>query len=670
MKGTTPRESWLNRILTATPAAVMALAATMMGFALGPSSFGYADPLFYAMAGGFYGGVALIVAVPVAWGFHALNEARRAKADATRLVMGEARTTVVKRAAWRGARHGAVAAGIGIPTGVVGNLAAYRDQVQGLIPAGLLTVGALTAALVVIALMAGIHTLWALRRTRGSTTSAMSTAYADEPTTSSPRTRRARIVWWGLAALVAVLPLWHRVSPLPDNGRSVWIIVKNVSVALLVVALVVIATRIAALLSRRARRRAVELLRRGNSLRAARTLAADSLSRNSQHTRRAASITATLFALAAFATTWTAADSARAALHGSLTAPLAVTAYDATPRSNFDRQSNPALGPEGYAPEVLSATYLDTLRSNEKLVVVPFALLRDTPYPYELVDEFGESSTTNVEQESLLVIDPAAADAVSPHLLARLAIEGSTYVTGWGTLSQAAATGQPRSFAGVELGLQSMWLGEGHAMVSTQGIAHALGTPPVNGVLVFPADAGVDVAVEVAQSDPPPTATLLEPDNVGPPNSSDSVAVMMAGFALLVSAPFVAAVAVVSSRLRRGEHATMAALGAARQDLRWVPPIEAGVVGFTSAIAGIVVGVVAALAASDPIAWMPGAAVTLSGLVWRLIDAVAATPWAVLALMVLLGAVVPAAVSALVTWRSADASPVEQLREAIREGAL
>ena len=63
MSGTTPREGWLTRTLAATPTAVMAIAAIMLGYALGPAGVGSVNPLFYAMFGGFYGGVALIVAM-------------------------------------------------------------------------------------------------------------------------------------------------------------------------------------------------------------------------------------------------------------------------------------------------------------------------------------------------------------------------------------------------------------------------------------------------------------------------------------------------------------------------------------------------------------------------------------------------------------------------------
>lgn len=671
MKGTTPREGWLTRTLAATPTAIMAIAAIMLGFAFGPAGVGSIDPFFYAMIGGFYGGVALIIATPLAWGFHALSEARHGTVQATRLAMGEPRSTVIKQAALRGARHGALAAAIGLPVGVVGNLIVYADydEAFGATPRWLWMSGLLMAALVVSATMSTIHAVLAARRTRGAPSGAMTATAAGDSEPPASGRRRARTVWWALAAIGAVLPVWHRVSPLPDNGHSPWIIVKNVSIAVLVVALMAIGTQAAATLPRLGRRACVVLLRRGSSLQAARTLAADSLARDSQHTRRAASLTAVMFGLAALAITWTAADSARATLHSSLTSPLAITAYDATPHSNYDRQSLPPLGPEGYAPEVLAASYVDSLRSDESLIVVPYALLRDASYTYELVDPEGRSST-EVEQESLLVIDGAAADAVAPHLLARLAIEGRVYSTGWGQLSDASASASPRSFAGIEPGLQSIWLGGGHAMVAAQGTADSLGTPPVNGVLVFPAHAGVDVVDALNQRGLPPEATLVELDSVQPTGPGYAVLTFLGGFALLITTPFIAAVAVMSLRLRRREHATMAALGATRRDLRWVPAIEAGVVGFTAAVGGIVVGVVAALAASDPIAWIPGASVTLSGLVWRVIDTLAATPWVALAVMSVLGAVVPATVSALVTWRSAKDSPVEQLREAIKEGAV
>lgn len=672
MSDATPRDGWLTRTLAATPTIVMVIPAVLMGAALGPAGMVSISPVFYAMAGGFYGVVGLIFATPLAWGFHALAQARHDTAQATRLAIGEPRSTVIRQAALRGARRGALAAAIGLPVGVVGNLIAYADYdpVLGATPALWWMTGLLMAALVVTGTMSAIHALYASRRTRGAATDTMADANAGESGPATAGGRRARTVWWLLTAFAVVLPVWHRVSPLPDNGQSPWIIVKNVSIAVLVVALLAIGTQVAAWLSRLGRRAGVALLRRGSSARAARTLAADSLARDSHHTRRAASLTAVLLGLAAFAMTWTAADTARATLHGSLSGPVAVTAYDATPRSNFDRESNPALGPEGYAPEVLAETYVASLSANDRLIVVPFALLRDTPYTYELIDEFGGGSGTNVEQESLLVIDPSAADAVAPDLLARLGVEGSTYVTGWGSLSQAVASGSPRDFAGVELGLQSIWLGDGHAVVSTEAVARALGDPPVNGILVFPAATGVDVVDAITQRGLPPEATLVELDAAQPTEPAYPVWSFLGSIALLITTPFIAAVAVMSSRLRLRERATMAALGATRRDLRWVPAIEASVMGFTAAVGGIVVGVIAALAAIDPIAWMPGASLTGNGLALRAIDAVAATPWASLAVMAMLGAALPAAVSALVTWRSANASPVEQLREAIREGAL
>ncbi|NTV39544.1 MAG: FtsX-like permease family protein [Demequinaceae bacterium] len=670
MSGTKPREGWLTRVLAATPTAVMAIAAIMLGYALGPAGVGSVNPLFYAMFGGFYGGVALIIAIPLAWGFHALTEARHGTVQATRLAMGEPRSAVIKRAALRGARHGALAAAIGLPVGVLADLVTYRNNEHALggTPAWLWTTGLLAAATVVTATMAIIHATLAARRTRGAPSGALATAAGGEPEPSASGKRRAWIVWLALAAVSAVLPMWHRVYPLPDNGHSPLIIAKNVSIAVLFVALVAIGIRVAADLAALGRRVDVGLLRRGTSLHAARTLAADSLARNSQHTRRAGSLTAVMIGLAAFGATWTAVDTARAALHSSLTGPVAITAYDATPRSNFDRQYLPPLGPEGYAPEVLDASYVSSLRADGRLIVVPYALLRDDSSTYELITAEGNSST-EAQQESLLVIDPAAADAVAPHLLARLAVEGRIYTAGWGQLSDASSSGSPRSFAGIEPGLQSIWLGDGHPIVSAQSTSDSLGNAPINGVLLFPADAGVDVAAAVNHSALPPTATFVELDRIQPTGPAYAFLSYMGGFALLIATPFIAAVAVMSSRLRRREQATMAALGATRRDLQWVPAIEAGVVGFTGAVAGIVIGVISALAASDPLAWMPGAPVTVSGLCWRAIDALAATPWASLAAIAVLGAVLPAAVATLATWGSANASPVEQLREAVREGA-
>ena len=671
MSGTTPREGWLTRALAATPTAVMAVASIMLGFALSPAGVSSVDPLFYAMAGAFYGGVALIIATPLAWGFHALSQAHHATAQATRLSLGEPRTAVIKEAGLRGARHGALAAAIGLPVGVAGNLVAYADHdyALGATPVWMWVTGLALAGLVVTALMSTIHGLSAARRTRGGPTGTLTAANAGDSEAGASHARRTDAVWGSLAAISAVLPFWHRVSPLPDNGQSAWIIVKNVSIFVLVIALVAIGTRAAAALARLGRQGCVVLLRRGHSLQAARSLTADSLARNSQHTRRAASLTAVLFSLTAMAVTWTAAESARATLHESLNAPIAVTAYDATPRPNYDRAANPSLGPQGYAPEVLDATYVDALRADHRLVVVPFAVLRDASYPYELIDAGGNSST-NVEQESLLVIDASAADAVAPHLLARLAIEGSVYSAGWGQLSEASTSASPRNFAGVEPGLQSISVGQSHAIVAAKGVAESLGTPPVNGVLVFPADAGIDVAAAVTESGLPSAVTLVELESYGTARPDNTVTAFMGGLALLIATPFIAAVAVMSSRLRRREHATMSALGATRWDLRWVPALESGVVGFTAAGAGVAIGVVATVAASDPVAWMPGASLTLSGLGWRALDVLAATPWTALASMAVLGALLPAAVSVLVTWSSASGSPVEQLRAAIKEGAL
>lgn len=671
MNSQTPREGWLTRAIAATPTAVMALAAIMLGFALGPAGVSSASPLFYAMVGAFYGGAALVVATPLAWGFHALSEARHGTVQATRLAMGEARSTVIKEAGLRGARHGALAAVIGLPVGVASNLVVYAhyDHALGATPVLMWVTGLAVAALVVIAIMTAIHTLFAARHTQAAMAGDAAARSTGESEPPPSRNHRALAVWLGILAISAVLPVWHRASPFPDNGQSPWIIVKNVSIAVLVVTLVAIGTRAAAALARLGRHAFVLLLRRGSSLQAARALTADSLARDSRHTRRAASLTAVLMGLAALASIWTTAGTTRAVLHESLNAPVVVTAYDATPRANYDRQVNPALGPEGYAIEELPPTYLDYLNSDERLTVVPFALLRDTSSTSELIDTDGNSSPA-VEQESLLVIDAAAADAVSPHLLARIAVEGSTYAAGWGQLSEASTSATPRSFAGVEPGLQSIWLGQGHAIVSAHGVAESLGVPPVNGILVFPTAAGTDVAAIVAASGLPSTASLVEPDSYGTAGPSNTAASFMGGFALLIATPFLVAVAVMSSRLRRREHATMAALGATRRDLRWAPALEAGIVGFTATVAGIVVGLLAGLAASDPLAWMPGASLTVSGLGWRALDALPATPWAALAAMVLLGAALPAAVSMLVTWRSANSSPVAQLREAIKEGAL
>ncbi|MFV0285399.1 MAG: FtsX-like permease family protein, partial [Demequina sp.] len=130
-----------------------------------------------------------------------------------------------------------------------------------------------------------------------------------------------------------------------------------------------------------------------------------------------------------------------------------------------------------------------------------------------------------------------------------------------------------------------------------------------------------------------------------------------------------AGVAHASATSRRRDLATFAALGATPRSLRAAPTWEAVVTVGSAAGIGTLLGVGLALAFSNPFLLAPGAPFDAGEIGWHLAHGLTTVPW----LVVIGGCVVAVTAAAIVAgWAGrsmATGTPVDELREAQREGA-
>lgn len=196
-----------------------------------------------------------------------------------------------------------------------------------------------------------------------------------------------------------------------------------------------------------------------------------------------------------------------------------------------------------------------------------------------------------------------------------------------------------------------------------------MGPLPTSAVLLYPAG-DTSVANALADYD----LTGLEVTEGAPSGwHSDGVnTATLAGIVtplLLLAIGLVIALAFTVQRLRAGDYATMSALGATRAALRGATAMEAAVTTFIGAVVGMAFGVALGAYSTTQTAHV-GFTELNSTVWWNIGFDIAHAPWLTLWALTAAATALAAAGSLLARARTDASSPSEQLREAIKEGAL
>jgi putative ABC transport system permease protein len=128
--------------------------------------------------------------------------------------------------------------------------------------------------------------------------------------------------------------------------------------------------------------------------------------------------------------------------------------------------------------------------------------------------------------------------------------------------------------------------------------------------------------------------------------------------------------AAASARSRRGDLATLAALGARPWTLRASPGVEAGATALVAAIVGTAAGAGAAILRAHPTLFHAGGTfdpATISQILWWNTSHVF---WVYPLVMIAAATVASTIVGLLYGFEAQRRTPVEELREAVKEGSL
>ncbi|GIG53956.1 FtsX-like permease family protein [Demequina activiva] len=668
---------WAARITIGLAAA---LATSLSGplwveaaWAYGQRIPGYFDLIFLAV----YTIPLFLIAGVIAWLFLRLGLAPRRHEIATRLALGQTRSTMVSQAARSGLRSGAIAAAVAAVASAIVSQFTYDESEAPW--TGVLSQTTLVAyvgvAVIATATSVLVHVLAMAAVTRGTPDAADAVVAADDdvPGERPGWVRGARLAWWGayllglgVAAVNRFVPLdpWA-IETLANPG---WLMVtKNIAMTIAIVGTLWVAGAMARRIAERLVRGSALLLGRGGAAGAG-SIAADGLARRSATRTRVVTLAAIVSGLVALSLAGLGHSQAIDAATREASADGYLFSVDV-----FGAQTQPA----GFATQALDAEALAALEADPRVDVVPFSLLFDEPYEYTSC--YAETCSTGTEQEVLLAVDAEAMDTVAPSALRTLGLMDGVILSGthWQTDPEGfpAEEGATIEFTYSEATDETPVYRIGTSLeldqTAREWAAETWGPAPTSGAMLFPAagqPAGMDVFTVADEYFPPSTVWSLDPDSGESFTTFDGVGVALAVIGLGVGVVMIVSTTATSVRMRRRELATFAALGARPADLRAAPVWEATVLAGASAVAGAVVGVIVSVTTTNVFLLEAGAPFDLTEILWHLGADLAAVPW-VWMLVVATGTVAAAVVAAATFSRSMSArSPVDELRTADREG--
>ncbi len=620
---------------------------------------------------------------------------------ATRMALGEPRGEVVGAAARAGARSGAVGAAIGIPVGMA--IAQMTREVSPMssdtvVGESSLQWGAIAWA---VAVFVGFTLLGAACAaiayagvTRGTPASLARENLGAAPPTATPSApprgwRRAVRLLPALATLYgAVIVLINRAEPLDwwairyASDPGVVIVAKNIGVMCAWAGGLWFGFRGAMWLVRRILTSLTAILPRGDRS-GGRTFAAEGLERPTA-TRPAVLAINTLVA-AFWAGTWVLVGDADGREHAALALDAAAVV------TSVDPWAEPGL-PTGLSRIGLDPDLLTALRNDPALEVVDARVLVEESYTtvheYEMDGQLHTERVTSTPFS--FAIDRDAVDGVAPDALRTLGLMDGTLLHGRTDYLLPAT--DHSSLTSYEDGvvLLTTWAGhtEAFAVPGVGAPVHTVdgdwardiwGDSPVSAALIFdpagpddvlgdPSTSVLDaVAAHVPEGEGFVLAAMPGSGEINLPSNGAETLVGLLGAGVVVVLAM--SLAAASARSRRRDLATFAALGATPRSLQAAPMWETLVVVGSAVAAGGAIGITLALATGNPILLGKGAPFDATEILWHMGRDLAATPWATLIGGFLLALAAAAAVARAMGRRMVRRTPVEELREAQKEGA-
>ena len=336
---------------------------------------------------------------------------------------------------------------------------------------------------------------------------------------------------------------------------------------------------------------------------------------------------------------------ARNSAGGALTAPVVVSTAEYRGSDNTARP--------GWEDDAIDASLLAALSADDRLVVVPGALLTSSVAPEDMAD-----GSTDAATESYLAVYPGDLDRVSHGAASALYFEGPT-----------ALGGAP--FSGI------LTVGESHARVDTPSVAapfsgvprdwaeSVFGTAPTSVVLIYNGADG-SKATDVIDGYDLPGLHVYVSDRAGDVSGGldPATTLIISGTLLTIAVGLVVALSLSAAKTRGHDYATLAALGATRGALRWGTALESAVLSGTGAVVGVAVGSGFGLASS-----LNGDRAPRRLLGDAIRFDLAHAPWLVLAVLTVGAVLLAAGASVAARSRVENLSPAEQLREATKQGA-
>lgn len=642
---------------------VLGLLAALLAF-VAPPLWG-ADEL--AMFGGWAFFILnpplIVLLVAIVGAFRAVSVASLRSELAAQRALGLTRGAAVRGAARDGLLAGLIWGGCGILVGAVACQLSAGFSDTEFSPYSLLVLACMLAVIVISATVAWtVVAVWATRDTAGAT----ARSGGDAPTARAGLRRGERVLVIGAVALVAFAVIAVQAGLGEQDGDpSVGTVVLILIVyAGLVVALPGLLVWGAARLGVRLSRSFAGLVRRGDAPGPTRTIAADGLARPTPLRGIAIAGIGTVLALATAVSLSVNALSAR----NDEALVLTPDAVISTVPVKIDYDAEVTALTAGWAPEAVPPSVIAELQADDRLVVVPGAVLVTDPKLAPRPDREGE----HLSRDVFITVHDADMRLVTANGMRPLYFAPAVALTGnygWssGALDSIAVHGTVASVATPSVSGPFVTVERGWAEEQfTTGVTSAL--------LVYVADAYRDGA-EPSADDLRVNRILDEHDLGGllrttagqfwdsgtSPADPRTLVLVTAPF-LLLAVGLVVALAAAGVRLRARDYATLQALGATGATVRRAAAIEAGVTTTIGAAMGLAAGTLMGLVLTPMSANAPA-----ETWLWNAGFDLAHTPWGPLFALAV-AAVVLASVSALLLRARLSSAPAEQLRVAAGSG--
>jgi len=651
------------------------------------------NPYAVLVAVAVYGIFFMAILGLVAGNLRRLAISARAREWQTERALGRTLRSIVASEARLGLRHGAIVSGTLLVAGAASRQFLPWSDGQAYLSGGHFQPSAFAGLALVLVVCVGttvaVYVIAAL--------TAVGAAGGPGAVPSSVRPSRApgrwgRVVFLvtaGAYALSTLALLWRRVVPIrwdlaetQSGGAYDYSWVSLAGVVFTLGSVVVVTGAISALAGLISRVAGRVLMSRGRGVF---LQAGDALARPSTERHIALGTMAIVLGLV----TWISAASDISATRNHLAdqfAPLAVV----TPSALSDQGTQATAPPEGYPAETLPQNVVAKLTTDKRLVTIPFAYLRAEARGVENSPAVlcgGEPCDRRTWREDTYVV--VAADAVarlSPDGLRPFGFAAGVTLQGTGpTLMSAPGSPGPTwlTVDGEKYRIYRSDLNAAANFIDAAWARSRFGELPVTGVWINLAhpegltdqqrlDTIDGILDDTIGGDPTVGRLTFSYGYDGTSNSGGGSlgGIAAAGLGLLLSVALIGGLAARSARDRRRDLATMAALGASPRTLRMAPVAEMLVTTLSAAVAGVGAGLVLAILSTHPTLFAPGAPLALGNTLWLVRWNAAQISWGPIGAAVLAAVLLTTAVAAVYAVSMARRTPVDELREALKEGAL